>query len=83
MGVTGVHQDAGFSTGDLEEAYIKRALSQHAAETVVLASKEKLGAASAYKIGELALADTLVADSELPAELANALKAAQVVIVSA
>lgn len=50
MGVTGVHPEAGLSTGDLEEAYVKRALSKQAAETIVLASQEKLGAASQYVI---------------------------------
>ena len=50
MGVTGVHADAGLSTGDLEEAYMKKALSEHASETIVLASAEKIGVASPYKI---------------------------------
>jgi DeoR/GlpR family transcriptional regulator of sugar metabolism len=50
MGVTGVHPEAGLSTGNLEEAYMKRALSAHAAETLVMASEEKLGVASAYMI---------------------------------
>lgn len=50
MGVTGVHPEAGLSTGNLEEAYMKRALSNHAAETLVMASEEKLGVASAYMI---------------------------------
>jgi DeoR/GlpR family transcriptional regulator of sugar metabolism len=50
MGVTGVHPDAGLSTGDSEEADVKRALSARAAETVVLASSEKLMAASAFVI---------------------------------
>ncbi|MFN8491459.1 MAG: hypothetical protein U0350_27930 [Caldilineaceae bacterium] len=35
------------STGDLEEAYVKRAFSERAAETLVLAVGEKLGVASA------------------------------------
>ena len=48
MGVTGIHPVVGLSTGDLEEAYIKLALSRQAAETIVLASHEKLGAASPY-----------------------------------
>ena len=47
MGVTGVHPRAGFTTGDYEEAGIKRALTARAAETVVMASREKLNAASA------------------------------------
>jgi DeoR/GlpR family transcriptional regulator of sugar metabolism len=50
MGVTGVSPASGLSTGDLEEAHIKRALMQQAAETWVLASAEKLNSASAYVI---------------------------------
>jgi DeoR/GlpR family transcriptional regulator of sugar metabolism len=54
MGVTGVHPEAGLTTGDFEEAAIKRALSRAAAETYVLASAEKLNAASPYLVTGLA-----------------------------
>jgi DeoR/GlpR family transcriptional regulator of sugar metabolism len=50
MGVTGIHAEYGLSTGDLEEAYIKQALCRQAADTYVLASEEKIGAASQYVI---------------------------------
>jgi DeoR/GlpR family transcriptional regulator of sugar metabolism len=50
MGVTGVHEKTGLTTGDFEEAAVKRALSRAAAETFVLASSEKLGAASPYVV---------------------------------
>ena len=50
MGVTGVHPQTGFTTGDYEEAAVKRALSRASAETLVLASTEKLNAASPYKV---------------------------------
>src|SRR5215469_7542946 len=50
MGVTGVHPTAGLSTGDAEEAAVKRALHGRAAETIVLASSEKLLAASAFVV---------------------------------
>ena len=53
LGVTGVHRDHGLTTGDPEEAAMKRALAARAAETYVLASNEKLGAVSAYKVLEL------------------------------
>ena len=53
LGVTGVHRDHGLTTGDHEEAAMKRALAGRAAETYVLASNEKLGAVSAYKVLEL------------------------------
>jgi DeoR/GlpR family transcriptional regulator of sugar metabolism len=54
MGVTGVHPQTGLTTGDFEEAGIKRALSRAAADTYVLASAEKLNAASPYLVVELA-----------------------------
>jgi len=50
MGVTGIHPKTGLTTGDYEEAAIKRALSRAAAETIVLASSEKLNAASPYVV---------------------------------
>jgi len=50
MGVTGVHPKTGLTTGDYEEAAVKRALSHAAAETFVLASSEKLNAASSYSV---------------------------------
>ena len=53
MGVTGVHPDAGLSTGDAEEAAVKRALHERAAEAIVLASTEKLMAASAFVVAAL------------------------------
>jgi DeoR/GlpR family transcriptional regulator of sugar metabolism len=53
MGVTGVHLQTGLTTADYEEAAVKRALSHAAADTIVLASSEKLNAASAYQIVSL------------------------------
>lgn len=53
MGVTGVHPDAGLTTGDAEEAAVKRSLHERSAETVVLASAEKLLAASPFLIAPL------------------------------
>lgn len=60
MGVSGVHPQAGLSTGDMEEASVKRALLANAAETVVLASSEKLGVASAYVVAPVSAATILV-----------------------
>ncbi|HZC73170.1 MAG TPA: DeoR/GlpR family DNA-binding transcription regulator [Jatrophihabitans sp.] len=50
LGVTGVHPTHGLTTGDADEAAMKRALAQRAAETYVLASVEKLGAASRFAV---------------------------------
>lgn len=65
MGVTGIHLTAGLSTGDLEEAYIKRALSRQAAETWVLGSTEKLGVASACVIAPLAEVSGLIIEASV------------------
>jgi DeoR/GlpR family transcriptional regulator of sugar metabolism len=66
MGVTGVHAQAGLTTGDFEEAAVKLALHENSAETVVLASPEKLGAASAFTIAPLNAIATLVVPSLTP-----------------
>lgn len=63
MGVTGIHAEAGLSTGDYEESCIKRALAARAAETVVLASAEKINRASAWVIGDISLVNTLVVEA--------------------
>jgi DeoR/GlpR family transcriptional regulator of sugar metabolism len=60
MGVTGVHPKAGLSTGDAEEAAVKRVLHERAAETVVLASTEKLMAASPFLVTPLKAISLLV-----------------------
>jgi DeoR/GlpR family transcriptional regulator of sugar metabolism len=65
MGVTGIHAKVGLSTGDLEEAYVKRALSERAAETLVLASREKLGVASAYVIAPVTQVSGLIVEPDV------------------
>jgi DeoR/GlpR family transcriptional regulator of sugar metabolism len=72
MGVTGVHPKAGLSTGDSEEAAVKRALHERAAETIVLASSEKLLAASAFVIAPLSeVAAVVVPASTSPRKISS------------
>ena len=66
MGVTGIHPKAGLSTGDLEEAHIKRALSAAAAETIVLVSTEKINAASSYIIAPVSEASGIIVEHGVP-----------------
>jgi len=63
MGVTGIHPDIGLSTGDFEEAQVKYALSQQAADTFILASTEKLGTASPFIIAPLTEISGLIVES--------------------
>ncbi|MFH0132610.1 DeoR/GlpR family DNA-binding transcription regulator [Variovorax sp. VaC1] len=81
MGVTGVHAEAGLTTGDLEEAEIKRALMASAAETVVLASSEKLGVASAWVVNPVTAATTLLVSPEAPAKALAPLRKAGLTIL--
>jgi DeoR/GlpR family transcriptional regulator of sugar metabolism len=73
MGVTGVHAEAGLTTGDFEEAAVKRALHERAAETVVLATLDKLGAASPFTVAALKELAALVVPSNIPARLRKSL----------
>jgi DeoR/GlpR family transcriptional regulator of sugar metabolism len=74
MGVTGVHPEAGLSTGDAEEAAVKRALHERAAETVVLASSEKLMAASPFVVAPLQEISVLVVPSKTADRTVHALR---------
>ncbi len=75
MGVTGVHPEAGASTGDAEEAAVKRALHARAAETIVLASAEKLMVASSFVVTQLPELSLLVVPANTPQRTIRALRA--------
>ena len=83
MGVTGVHPVAGLTTGDFEEAYMKRALAARAAKTVVLASMEKIGATSPYRIADVVAANAVIVEAKTPAVLTDPLAALGVAITRA
>ncbi|NRR31744.1 DeoR/GlpR transcriptional regulator [Oxalobacteraceae bacterium] len=71
MGVCSLHPQSGISTGDYEEAGTKRAISQAARKTVVLASPEKLETASPFQIAPLgSIGAIVVASGVEPALLA-------------
>ncbi len=75
MGVTGVHSDAGLTTGDAEEAAVKRALHERAAETIVLASAENLMAASPFLVTPLKDITLLVVPAKTPDRAMRSLRA--------
>ena len=74
LGVTGIHPEAGLNTGDSEEAAVKRALHARAAETVVLASPEKLMAASPFVVLPLSEISLVVVPTATPERVARALR---------
>lgn len=74
LGVTGVHPEAGLTTADADEAAMKRLLARRAADTYVLASEEKIGAASPFEVLPWAAVAGVItdADVDLPAPVLHA-----------
>jgi len=62
LGVTGIHPAAGLTTGDADEAAMKRTLASRAADTYVLGSDEKIGTASRYGVLALDEVTAIIAD---------------------
>jgi DeoR/GlpR family transcriptional regulator of sugar metabolism len=83
MGVTGVHPDAGLTTGDADEAAMKRILAGRAADTYVLASSEKIGTASRFTVLALSEVAGIITDSPDTEPTVRALTALGIPIVHA
>jgi len=69
MGVCSLHPQSGISTGDFDEAGVKRAISNMAQRTVVLASPEKLDTASPYQIAPLSQVSAIIVNGDAPEAL--------------
>lgn len=63
IGATGVHPDQGITTGDSEEAEVKRAIVSISGASYILASSEKIGAVSSFEITEFKNVDGILATS--------------------
>jgi DeoR/GlpR family transcriptional regulator of sugar metabolism len=83
LGVTGVHPDAGLTTGNADEAAMKRVLASRAAETYILASAEKIGAASPYRVIALGEASAIITDAAAESPVVRELRARQVTVITA
>ena len=69
MGVCSLHPEQGISTGDYDEAGVKRAIAAAARRTVVLASPEKLDTASPFQIAPMAAVGAIVVNAGVPEAL--------------
>lgn len=83
LGVTGVDHEQGLTTGDVDEAAVKRALADRASEIIVLASSEKIGAASAFPVLDLHEVASVVTDVERSHPVTRGLAAMGVAVVHA
>jgi DeoR/GlpR family transcriptional regulator of sugar metabolism len=66
LGVTGVHPETGLTTGDAEEAALKQGLLRAAAETIVLATPDKIGAVSPWGVAALDRLARLITVTDRP-----------------
>ena len=74
LGVTGIEAAFGLSTGDAEEAQVKALLMANAAETVLMASSDKLGKVSPYRVAPLSALSTLLVTPQAEAAQLDALR---------
>ena len=83
LGVSGIDATAGLTTGDAEEAAMKRAFLNRAAETYVLASSEKLGTTARFRVAALADVTAAICDRDTDPKQRRALTKAGLAIVAA
>lgn len=62
VGASGVDPVGGLTTGELDDAVTKRAIAARCAETIVLASEEKVGVAARYPVLPLEAIAAIVTD---------------------
>ncbi|WP_265521384.1 DeoR/GlpR family DNA-binding transcription regulator [Oerskovia flava] len=82
VAVGAVHAESGFSTSNLGEAAMMAQMMERASRVAVLADHSKFGRRLFAQISDLSRADYLVTDSAPPADLARALEAAGVTVLT-
>lgn len=60
IGMTGIHPDQGVTTGDGEDAEVKRAIIARSGTAILLASSEKFGAVASFEIAPWSQIDGIV-----------------------
>jgi len=73
LGTASVHPDLGLGVFTHEDAEVKRAMVEAAAEVMVVAAGEKLGTRAPFLVGPLSVVDRLVTDEAAPDEVIRAL----------
>ena len=74
IGATGLHPDQGITTGDSEEAEVKRSVISISGASYILASSEKIGAVSPFEITELTNIDGIITTAKADATILCSLR---------
>ena len=83
LGVCSVHPEVGLSTGNLEEAYLKRLMMSRAAEVVALVSPEKLNTAAPYMIAPIDDLSEIITEAHVSDEVLAPYRALGVTVTRA
>lgn len=83
LGICSLHPEIGISVPDKEEAYIKRAMLEQAAEVIAVAEAAKLGTAAPYIVGPLNALTYLLTDDVLDEEALTLYRARGIIVVRA
>ena len=83
LGVCALHPDVGLSTDDLEEAQVKRAMVEAAADVIAPATSDKLSAGSPYLVAPVTELTHVVAEAGAPDELLDPYRALGVTVTRA
>jgi len=74
ISVESVHTEYGATVSNIEDAAIKKAMIDHAAETLALAGSEKLGTVSPFQVAQLKDLALIITDQSAPAAILRDLK---------
>jgi len=83
LGVCALHPEAGLSTDELEEAYVKRAMVAASADVIALATTDKLRAGSPYVVAPVSEVTHLVAEAAAPDALLDPYRAVGIAVTRA
>ena len=83
LGVCAAHPEVGLTSDDLEEAQVKRAMAESAADVIAVATSDKLRAGSPYLVAPLAALTHLVAEKDAADELLDPYRALGVSVTRA
>lgn len=68
IGVGGISEEDGLTEYNLEDAIVKKPMIQNAQQRIVVADSTKIGRTTFTSFAPLSMVDTLITDSQIPAE---------------
>jgi DeoR/GlpR family transcriptional regulator of sugar metabolism len=83
LGVCSIHPEVGLSIPESDEVYVKRAMINSSAETVALASAEKLGTVSTFVVAPIGALTTIITEAGASSDILEPYRRQGIAIVTA